>query len=113
MAKKSIHTPAASSRHCQIKEDKAVEHGQFAFVEDGPEAPRGVCHEVGYGHLSGQNKGSRPGEQAKQNKQATEEFQHTGQSHEREEVKMSGLRASRYSKELLAPVLHEEQARRY
>src|ERR1700730_18005786 len=47
-----IETPRAAAGYGEIQEQKAVEHGQLAVVENGKKAPRRVRHEIRKCHFA-------------------------------------------------------------
>src|SRR5947209_8730926 len=66
----SIQTVAARSLRRDEEKHEAVGHRQLAFVHDGPEAGRGVHHEVGGRHLARGDKRRHPGKQSHRNQNA-------------------------------------------
>ena len=102
----SIQAPRAPSSHHKIQEQKAIKHGQFAHIAEGPEPVRRVRHKVTHCHLTRQDKGHGPGKQTKQKKKSTETFKYARYKHQRRQVR-HGVRRGRKIKQLLAAVFHK------
>src|SRR3989442_11219892 len=50
-----VEAPGPAARRGEIEEHEAVKRGQLPAVEQRPEAPSGVCHEIGERHLAAKN----------------------------------------------------------
>jgi hypothetical protein len=60
----------------KIEEEEAEEYRQLTPVQDGPEAPGSVGHEIGESHFARQHESDRPGEETKKEQQPAERLQH-------------------------------------
>ena len=73
-----VEAPAATARGGDIQKYKAIQCRERPVIDDRPEPERRMHHEIGDGHLAGQDKGHRAREQAHQQQQAAEDFQDAG-----------------------------------
>ena len=57
-----VDAPSAAASNKKVKEHKAVKDCQVATIEDWKEGSWRLDHEVGDGHIAGENEGDRPSE---------------------------------------------------
>src|SRR5713226_3067143 len=72
---KAPHTAAGDG---EIEENKAVDHRQLALIQQREKAARCMGHEVGDGHLAGEDEGYRPDEQAENEQNAADDLERAG-----------------------------------
>src|SRR5687768_16244763 len=71
-----VQAPRTGARGREIEEDEAEEDRRVAHVEGGEGALPGMIHPVGDRHLTRQDEGDRPGEQADQDQGAADQLEH-------------------------------------
>jgi hypothetical protein len=106
--------PGARPGEHQVEEDEAEQHGAVAAIGDGDDVAlphhRHVHEPEGVGHLAGEDEGDRPGEDAEQDREAAEHFQHGRQAHQREQLEPTAAHLrGRKAEHLLRAVRHEAE----
>src|SRR5664279_5075465 len=99
------HAPGAAARNRQIEQDKAIESGKFALIEDRIEALLGMCEKIGDSHLARQNKRDRPGVDAKEKQNTACELQNPGKTQKRQKSHAVEHRNMRKAEKLRRTVL--------
>src|SRR5439155_186948 len=103
-----VEAPGPAARCGEIEEHEAVKRGQLPAVEQGPEAPSGVRHEIGECHLAAQNESDRPREQPDEQQRAADQLERSRQADQREQRRRAGHRGGK-AEQLLRAVRHEEK----
>src|SRR6516225_2335246 len=80
-----IDAPVPCAREHKVKEHKAEKDRELTTVLRRKEAFWRVCHEVGYGHVTGEDEGNRTNEEANDDEKAANEFKYALKTHKREQ----------------------------
>ena len=94
----------------EVEKDEAEQDGGVAAVQGGKEALWKMRHEVGDGHVAGEQEGHRAGEQAEDDQQAAGDLQAALDTEQREQFGGCGGGAGGEGEEFLGAVLQELQA---
>src|SRR2546430_3721636 len=85
-----VEAPGPAARCGEIEEHEAVKRGQLPAVEQGPEAPSGVRHEIGECHLAAKNESDRPREQPDEQQRAADQLKRSREADQREQRRRAG-----------------------
>src|SRR5690242_18703579 len=109
-----IDAPGSSAGKGQIQEDEAKNDRQLTAIHDREECAWHVNREVRHRHLTADDECDRSREQPDEQQETAEELENARESGLREQRQWrdrSRATAWRIVKQLLAPVLHEDQCR--
>jgi hypothetical protein len=95
-----IEAPWPRAGEEDIEEDEAIEDRRITAVQLGKEVLRKMRHEIGDGHVPGQDKSGGPCEQSDAYQSAADQLDHSLQADQREQVQMVEHRNVRKSEEL-------------
>lgn len=88
-AELGVQAPVAAAVGGEKKEDEAQQDRRFPVVLNGPKTLGLVEHEIGHRHLARDDESGRAGEEAQEDQEPAEEFQHPADADQGEEFGMA------------------------